>query len=255
MPVDLSTILGEGDYLRRVDGELVGDSGAASRFVPVFIFNGESNSGGQANSGTTHEEGPRPEVQIFDNAGLAAYATLDIGVNNMVDHAGIPAEWGTHGWELGLANSVENGEWWDDVVYLIKTGQGGSSMWQWDEAGTYWTKFLARTRSGLSLLRSQGKIPVIYVWYSQGINDANNGTVEATWVTQTKAYHARLRAELGFVPIFMTKLIDVGAAYNDSIDAMAVDDNMLYPIEVTGATTGDAHHWDYAGMKLLARGW
>ena len=254
MPVDLSTILAEGEYLRRVDGELVGDQGGG-RFVPVFIFNGESNSGGQAFPGaaTAHELGPRPEVQIFDNAGLASYATLDIGVNNMVDHSGIPPEWGTHGWELGLANSVENGEWWDDVVYLIKTGQGGSTLSQWNEAGTYWTKFLARTRSGLSLLRSQGKIPIIYVWYSQGINDANQSVPEATWVTETKAYHARLRRELGFVPIFMTKLISAGAAFNDSIDAMAVDDNMLYPIEVTGATTGDEHHWDYAGMKLLAQ--
>ena len=239
--------------MRRVNGELVGDVGG-SRFVPVFIFNGESNSGGQAFPGTAtaHELGPRPEVQIFDNAGLASYATLDIGVNNMVDHSGIPPEWDTHGWELGLANSVEAGEWWDDVVYLIKTGQGGSMISAWNEGGTWWTKFLARTRGGLSLLRSQGKIPIIYVWYSQGINDANNSTVEATWVIDTKAYFARLRRELGFVPIFMTKLISAGAAYNDSIDQLAVDDTMLYPIEVTGATTGDEHHWDYSGMKLIA---
>jgi hypothetical protein len=250
---DLATILADGEYLRRQGDVLTGGTPAQSRFVPVVIFNGESNSGGTVPVGalTTEELAVRPAVQIFDNTGLASFQSLDIGTNNNVGHDGYPNSQHV-GWENGLAHSVEDGDWWNDTVYLIKTGQGGSVISHWDETDPYYVTFLARTRPALALLRAQGLVPVIYVWYTQGINDGNNSTPEGQWMEATQEYHARLRRELGYVPIFMTKLIDVGAQYNDSIDLMVAEDPMLFAIDVTGASTSDPHHWDYAGMNLLA---
>jgi Carbohydrate esterase, sialic acid-specific acetylesterase len=230
--------------------------GGAARMVPVVIFNGESNSGGYADNtqATAPEVAVRPAIQIFDNTGLASFQNLDIGTNNLVDHSGL-ANGPTHGWELGLANSVEAGEWWNDTVYLIKTGQGGSKVSEWGEAGAFYQKFLTRTRNGLSILKAQGLIPVIYLWYTLGINDAIAGTNEATWLDEVKLLHARMRDELGYVPIFMTKFMAVspGAAFNDSVDLYGTQDNMVMPVDATGATTRDQNHWDYAGMKLMAQ--
>lgn len=232
-----------------------GGAAAAGRYVPVVVFNGESNSGGygQNELATAGEVAPRPAVQIFDNVGLGSFLTLDIGTNNLVDHSGLPAN-ATHGWELGLANSVEAGQWWDGTVYLVKTGQGASKIADWNEAGAYYQKFLARTRGALSLLRGQGKVPLVYLWYTLGINDALAGTPEATWKTEVEAYFVRVRKELGYVPIFFCRMMasSSGATFNDSVDAIAAADNMVFPIDATGATTRDANHWDYAGMKVMS---
>jgi hypothetical protein len=138
-------------------------------------------------------------------------------------------------------------------LYLAKTGQGGSTISQWNEAGTFYQKFLARTEL-LGFAPCSELVPVIYLWYSLGINDALNGTPEATWLQAVKDLHARMRDELGYVTIFMTKFMDVstGANFNDSIDAYAASDNMLLAIDASGTTTRDANHWDYAGMKVMA---
>jgi hypothetical protein len=93
-----------------------GSGSSSSRMVPLIIFNGESNSGGYADNSEAlpSELAPRPSVQILDNIGLASFLDLDIGTNNNVDHLGLSNT--SHGWELGLANSVEAGEWYDQTV-------------------------------------------------------------------------------------------------------------------------------------------
>lgn len=253
-------------YLTRARGDALysGGAAAASRYVPVIIFNGESNSGGHAQNSlaTAHELAPRPCIQIFDNAGLTSFQDLDIGTNNLIDHdmftPPIPSE--RHGWELGLANSVEAGEWFDSTVYLVKTGQGGSKIADWNVSGAYWQKFLTRTRAALSLLRSQGKVPVIYLWYTLGINDMGAGTPMATWQSGVQAYFKRVREELGYIPIFAVEFMPgVGMeSWNSALHTMAVDDHMLQIIDSVGASTippgqfAEIYHWDYSGMKTLA---
>ena len=241
-----------------------GGGGAPSQYVPVFIFNGESNSGGLGENAKAiaAEIAPRAAVQIFDNTGLTAFQTLDIGVNNLVGHDEFaPQEQANrHGWELGLANSVEAGEWLNSTVYLIKTGQGGSTIAEWNEAGPYWQAFLARTRPALALLRSQGKIPVIYVWWTLGINDKGAGTSVATWKAGVQAFFVRLRDELGFVPIFApTFMVYAGMPdWNTALGEIAAADNMFQVIDSTGAGVisqpdfGSDVHWNYNGMKTLA---
>ncbi len=250
-----------------IDGRvtsLEAGGGGGSRYATVLIFNGESNSGGLAENAkaTASEIAPRSQVQIFDNTGLASFQTLDIGTNNLVGHAEFAAQEkaNRHGWELGLANSVEAGEWLNSTVYLIKTGQGGSTISQWDDTDPYWTTFLARTRPALSILRSQGLIPCIYVWWTLGINDKGAGTTVAAWRAGVEAFFVRLRNELGYVPIFApTFMTYVGMSlWNDALRAMASSDNMLQIIDSTGAGVisqpdfGADAHWNYDGMKLLA---
>lgn len=226
-----------------------------SRMVPLVIFNGESNSGGYADNSSAlpTELLPRPAVQILDNIGLSSWQDLDIGTNNLVDHAGL-SNGPTHGWELGLANSVEAGEWWDSKVYLIKTGQGGSKISDWVVGGTYWTKFCQRVQAAKTMLQQAGLVPTIYLWYSLGVNDAIAGTNETTWLADVKETHKRIRGQLGYVPIIMTKFHPetVGVNFNDSIDAYAASDPMVMAIECTGVTLKDQNHWDYGGMKTMA---
>lgn len=225
-------------------------------FVPLILICGESNSGGYAeNSDLSPEEAAaRPCVQILDNIGLAEFQDLDIGTNNLVGHSGLSTN-ATHGWENALANSVDDGQWWDDVVYLVKAGQGGSKIDEWEEGDSYWTTLVARMEAAIDLIKTDGKVPLIYVWYTLGINDAIAGTNEATWKTNVEAFFVRLRTLLGPVPIFYSEVMagSSGFAYNDSIEAMDADDPLLYIIQADDATTRDANHWDYDGMKLIGQ--
>ena len=243
------------------DAIWVGPDGGGN-YATVIIFNGESNSGGlgENSKATAAELAPRPSVQIFDNAGLTSFQPLDIGTNNLVGHAQFDAsvQASRHGWELGLANSVEAGQWLDDTVYLIKTGQGGSVIAQWNEAGAYWQTFLARTQAALDILRGRGLIPCIYFWYTLGINDGGGGPGSA-WRAAVEAFFVRVRNELGYVPIFYSEFMaEAGmSTSNDAIHAMAASDNMLQIIDATGAPViqppdyGATIHWNYDGMKIM----
>src|SRR5689334_9823752 len=82
---------GEGSPAGRTDASTGGLDADAERPL-VFVFAGESNSGGIAlNSDATETElAPRSSVQIMNlYSGTFAFETLDIGFNNLVDHAGL----------------------------------------------------------------------------------------------------------------------------------------------------------------------
>lgn len=97
----------------------------------LVIINGESNSGGYAlnSEALSSELLPRSAVQILDNTGLATWQDLDIGTNNLVGHSGL-SNGSTHGFELELANRAETDSFYNEPVYLVKTGQGGSTIAQ-----------------------------------------------------------------------------------------------------------------------------
>jgi hypothetical protein len=232
-----------------------------SRFVPFIIFTGESNSGGFAlnDSGpTAHELAVRPAVQIY-NPSTKVFADLDIGTNNMIGHSGLDGL-PVHGWELGLANSVEAGEWWNDTVYMAKTGHGGSGIGQWDEDDSYYLQFEERTTGAIKILHNMGLVPVIYLWFSLGINDASTGSLtdngpnEAAFMAKIKDLHARQREHLGYIPIIMTEFQTgiPAVGLNDSFQAYAAEDNMVFTVSAAGVTLRDPSHWDYEGMKLMS---
>jgi len=229
-----------------------GPAGSPERFVPLIIITGESNAGGYAlnTEATSGELAARQSVQILNNTTLT-FEDLDIGTNNLIGHSGL-ANGPTHGLELGLANSVETDDWFDDSIYLIKAGQGASTIAQWAEGQSYWTTFLERVNAGIDLIRATGKIPLIYVLYSQGINDSLASTNADTWKTATIAHLAKIRTLLGYVPVLMTRLMSPAYdTYNSKIDQIAAADSMNFAVSVTGATLRDTNHWDYAGMKLI----
>ncbi len=221
--------------------------------TPLIVISGESNSGGYAlnSQALPAELAARPAVRILDNTGLASFQDLQIGVNNLVGHAGL-SNGPTHGLELGLAAAAEAGAF-GGRVYLVKTGQGGSTISQWAAGQSYATTFTARVNAARTLMLADGLVPLPVVWYSQGINDAIAGVAVATWKAATIARLAAIRAELGPVPVLMTLLMEPAyTAYNAALDAICAADPLTRAVSATGCTLRDANHWDYAGMKLLA---
>ncbi len=224
----------------------------------LVIINGESNSGGYAlnSEALAAEILPRSSVLILDNTGLASFDILDIGTNNLVGHAGLP-NGPTHGFELELANRADVNSFYNQPVYLIKTGQGGSSIAQWNLGGGYFTTFQARINAAKALIDFADYNIVIL--FSLGINDAISGTNTVTWKAAVQAHFVNLRAEVGAnTPIIMTEFQGMGSggtqysSYNTVIQAIASEDPNVYSIDVTGAGLRDVNHWNYTGMKIVA---
>jgi hypothetical protein len=223
----------------------------------VFVITGESNSGGLGpnSSATTPELAPRPVVQIMNlTSGLFKFEDLLIGTNNLRDHAGLEAYYGTaHGFELELANLVEaNAFPANPKVYLIKTGHGGSTVAQWNVGGVYWTKFLQRIAAAKTQVPSNTQW---VVWMSLGLNDAYAGTAPDTWRVAMEAHLNKIKDLLPGVKVFLTKFDSMSGAFSSSYEAalnqMAVDLPNVYAVETTGASLLNAAHWDYAGLKIV----
>jgi Carbohydrate esterase, sialic acid-specific acetylesterase len=243
-----------------------GKDAAAPPGPLAFVFAGESNSGGVApnRDATAAELAPRPAVQIMNlYSGTFAFEPLDIGFNNIIDHAGIstsptyvpnpPHGILVHGMELGLANAVEAGRFGQSRVYLIKTGQGGSKIAEWDAAGAYWSKFLQRTNAARAVLPANTRW---VVWYSQGINDAIAGTPIAAWKAATVAHLAKIKSQLPGCQIILTEFQSMPAnggypAVNAAIREIVAADTELASISTVGADTVDANHWSYAGYRNM----
>lgn len=234
--------------------------GCASNVPLAFVFAGESNAGGLAlnSSASAGELAAHPSVQIMiENL---TFATLDIGSNNIFDHANItdnatyvpsPGVINVHGMELGLVRAVEAGQFVGvETVHLVKTGQGGSTIAQWNDGGAYWTKFTDRTDAAKALLPSNTQW---VVWYSQGLNDVAGGTAVATWKTATIAHLAKIKTELPGCVIVMTQfqgLTNNDANYNTAIaEIAAADPSVVAYVAATGAANDGGNHWSYAGFK------
>ncbi|MGI9118223.1 MAG: fibronectin type III domain-containing protein, partial [Minisyncoccia bacterium] len=227
-----------------------------------FVFTGESNSGGVGlNSSATEQElSPRSAVQIMNLTSESFFfEDLQIGVNNLRDHAGLEGSYDIkHGFELGLANLTEEGSFPDNSqVYLIKTGQGGSRVSEWDENSGYWTKFLNRTNAATELIPSQGRQWV--VWLSLGINDALANESPELWKTEMISYINRLKQQLPNAIIIMTEFQAMPAnsgypSYNDIIEQLASEQPNVFSLNTDGSATDGENHWSYAGLKTVASG-
>lgn len=227
--------------------------------VRLIVFNGESNSGGAAANSflNTTEAATRTNVKILNNTTLTTFDNLIIGTNNLIGHAGI-ANGTLHGWENELANQADAGII-DQPTYLVKTGQGGSLIADWNTGGPYYNTMKARVDAALSLL--SGSTVKMFWFYSQGINDALQPTPTntTTWQNATAAYFAQIRTLYGAtVPIIMTKFNgSMPSNYNANMDALAASNQYNYALDCTGATIIPSgpyglNHWDYEGYKFVA---
>lgn len=256
-------------YDFRVSGSNDGNPGTVSATVSAtpdaianlsFVFTGESNSGGIGlnSSATVGEIASRSAVQIMNlTSGNFLFENLDIGTNNLRDHAGLGGYYdNSHGLELQLANSTEANAFPDNPqVYLIKTGQGGSQVSQWNYAGGYFTKFLQRTAAAKTQIPSNRKW---VVWMSIGINDGIAGTNITTFKTNLTTYIDNIKADLPGAIIIMTQFQSMPAssgypAINTALADVAALEQNVYVVDTTTATgTDGANHWTYAGLKTVA---
>ena len=218
---------------------------------------GESNAAGFAlnTEATAGELAAHANVKILNNTSLAL-ENLDVGTNANI---GMGLDNTTHGFEIGIFNAETAGRFGFDPVYLVKSGQSGSRIADWNAGTPNWTSFLARVNSGLSILNGQGIYPTPVVFYTQGINDSVAGMLAADWKAATIAHFAKMRALLGAgTRIVMTKLpIGAGGAatiadYNTAMDEIAAGDSNTKVIDITGAALRDSAHWNAAGMRVLA---
>ena len=226
----------------------------------VVVITGESNSGGIGanSSATAGEVAPRSAVQILElTSGNFLFEDLDIGTNNLRDHAGLEGYYNTsHGLELGLANNTEANAFPDNPqIHLIKTGHGGSQVSQWNYAGTYFTKFLQRTAAAKTQLSAN---PKWVVWMSIGINDGIAGTNIVTFKTNLTTYINNIKADLPGAIIIMTQFQSMPAnsgypTINAALADVAAEEANVYVVDTTTATgTDGANHWTYAGLKTVA---
>jgi hypothetical protein len=219
-----------------------------------FVFAGESNSGGIGlnTEATAAELAPRSCVQIMNlTSGKFEFESLQIGVNNLRKHRRLGGRETTcHGFELELANAVDEGALpGHRQVHLIKTGQGGSRVQDWAADRPDWQEFRRRIEAG----RKQLPADVQWVvWLSLGINDALAGN--KNWKAEMSPYLDRLQQELPGAVIVMTGFQSMGyPEINKAIVELAAGRKGLYAIDSTGAGLIDKNHWNYAGLKLVAR--
>jgi hypothetical protein len=256
-------------YDFRITGVNDGNPGTASATVSAtpdeidnlaFVITGESNSGGVGlnSSATVGELASRSAVQILElTSGNFLFENLDIGTNNLRDHAGLGGYYDTsHGLELQLANSTEEHAFPDNSqIHLIKTGQGGSQVSQWNYAGAYFTKFLQRTAAAKTQLDADRKW---VVWMSIGINDGISGTNISTFKTDLTTYIDNIKADLPGAIIIMTQFQSMPASsgyptINTALADVAALEPNVYVVDTTTATgTDGANHWTYAGLKVVA---
>ena len=219
----------------------------------LFILFGESNSGGYAQNSllTLTEAAPR-NLKILNNNTLL-FEKLLIGTNNTIGHYQLDSSTG-HSFENELANKYDAGYWGSKTVYIVKSGQGGSRIEQWDAGGNYYNLFLTRVRSAISQLFS-GFDPNIEIMLSLGINDANNNTPDEIFKTNYKSLIQRIRIDLNLPKLrFSLMLFDFNNythAYKDPyILEVASELSYVTVFDTQGCTVlPDGAHLDYLGMK------
>lgn len=246
-------------------GQPVQPAPVSNDYKYLFIFTGESNSGGLAlnSSATAGELSPTNKVQILNNS-TYSFENLDIGTNNNIGHTSL-ACCTSHGWELQLINRVtSNSSFYKDTVYLVKTGQGGSHAYSWNvhcgnvycdstSYSTYFGYFYNRVTKADSLLRSKKIRKVIFM--SIGINDILAGTNVDSFKVQVIRNIRNFRAVTrDTTPVIMTKFFGTVTRYNNAIDSIANNSGLpkVYCVNGDGAPLQDPYHWNYLGMKTIA---
>lgn len=218
----------------------------------LVVINGESNSGGYAlNSEAKPEElKVRDSVKILNNDLLNGFESLEIGKNNLLGHYRLdPTQ--THGFELAIANLADKFPAERLPVYLVKTGQGGSRISEWEPDGAYFQTMQARIKAAKRELGKESYRSVVL--FSLGINDAIAGTNLDVWKPAVKVHLENLRKELGpETPIVMTQFMDPYDHYNRAIVSICEEMTGVFSVATKDASLRDPNHWDYRGMKTVA---
>ena len=247
------------DGQRQVLGVLKNGAVPSSNAPIMIIFIGESNSGGYAdNSLASAPEQAVRNIPIFNNV-TRVMEGLEIGVNNLLYHSGL-SSCCTHGFELGLANQFDDGDFGSHPVYIVKTGQGGSKIAEWETTDPYYDSLEVRVQAAFDLINAAhpGETPQIFIWYSLGINDALASTPTATWKAAVISFFSNVRTTINTIvgasltiPVMMTRFNTVGMslAYDAQILELDTEVSDCYAVSCVGAALKDGNHWQYSGFK------
>ncbi len=220
----------------------------------LIVINGESNAGGLAsNIDLTPDERKVFEGVYIYNADRGEFEPMQVGNNNNTGHEGLNSDY-MHGFELGIGLAVRNGTL-PTPLYIVKTGQGGSKIKEWENGTVYYQKMVNRVNYATTFLANRGIATRNFIVYTQGINDAVKGpTPTEVWKTSTMDHFMTLRSLLGNCPILFVKHMNAPELgdYIKAIDELAGVFPGVYPIDSTGAPLLDQYHWNYEGMKLIS---
>lgn len=225
----------------------------------LFIIEGESNSGGLAMTSVrpSGEIGLQTHVSILNNISLSIEPLVIGGAsgNNLLGHfySTYP---NSFGFELGIAKRAKNNpSFYTDRTYLLKTGQGGSTIAEWATGGGYDTRSVNLSNAIRTQIINYRRV----IFYSLGINDSNNSTSIATWKAAVKARFNVLRSRWGVdTAIVMTQFQGIRNTYDASMAEICQEMPNVYSINTAGATTNnnaisDGLHWggDNTGMPYV----
>jgi len=225
----------------------------------MIIFWGESNAGGEAaNSSATSDELLPRHLQILHNYRFQ-FQNLEIGENNIIGHVGLDLT--THGMELSLANQYDDGDFNGHPIYLVKTGQGGSTISQWTSASAYYDTMTVRIQAAYNkVVELTGQVPIVEVWGSLGINDRIAGTSTSTFKTAYKQFITDVRSTIhsitgqSTIPFLFTRFdsMSTNLAYETVFGEIDSEVTDCYAVSTLGASlNGDGNHWSYSGFKVF----
>lgn len=220
---------------------------------PLFIITGESNSGGQVPvAGLSQNDlAVKQNVKILNNQTLV-FEPLQVGVNNTIGHFGLTNNT-TFGMELSLSGILSSQVIKSTSAYLVKNGQGGSTISQWANGGSYWTT----TEIRIDAVKESGKFNemVPFIVLTLGINDAIARTQMSVWKPAVVDLISRWRSLLGKNAIvFATKFqppIAERAEINAALAEIAENDLRLVLIDSHLALIQDGNHWNKSGMETM----
>lgn len=233
--------------------------------ISIIVISGESNAGGFAQNSdlSTEEKSVRPEMQIFNNTTMT-FQNLHIGVNNLLGHVGINDSLTQHGFECGIANYTKTGYVWGPL-YILKSGFGGAIIKYYNDSADVsyqgsgknpWQLLKQRLDSAKKIVTTLngGIAPKIYLLWTQGINDSNQGTNSNAWKDSTKSFFTKFRLRYGQVPIFTTLLMTPFTAYSAKISEYCTEVTDCFPVSAESAPVqvGSVTHWSAAGNKIMA---
>lgn len=226
----------------------------------LIIFVGESNAGGTADySVATSTERSQRALKIFNNY-TQTFQQLLLGFNGLLLHTGLVDNSGS-GLEIGLANKYDSSSFGVHTAFLLKAGQGGSTISQWIPSTTphYYDTLTTRATTAVGLLTAAtGNSPRIFIVFSQGINDMLASTPAATWKANVETFFTNIRASLATItgssapiPIIMTRFdsMPTNLTYETVIGQIDTEVSDCTAISTIGATLKDANHWDYYGFR------
>ncbi len=237
------------------------DTGIAGLIIPppvIFVYAGESNSGGYGqNDSLSSDEAAARSLIIYNNSSLVL-ENLDIGTNNLIAHTGLPAN-ATHGWENQHANRFSNGSFGSRYVAIVKAGQGGSRAQAWTPGGTYagvncFDTLKTRVNAAKAIVTSNVGVPNIVLFWSQGINDILSSYAPASWKAETKQIFQEFQAEWPGITIYMTRFnsMSTNLAYETAMAEIESEMTGVYAVSTLGATLRDSNHWGYSGLKVVS---